>query len=107
MLYGTLRDLGLIGFSKKVDNTSVKVCFVEDGDVDMRVYDFRSLGHQYLKHIGEPYFECENCGITTKIDNPGKGRRQKYCKGCAVAVQTQQRVNSVMRRRGDGKKGGG
>lgn len=98
-MYWSLRECGMIQFSKKVDNTNVRVCFVEDGETVIRITDFRNLGYQYLKHHGEPYFECENCGLTTKINEPNRGRRQKYCRDCAVAINTQQRVNSVMRRR--------
>lgn len=98
-MYWKLHESGMIQFSKKVDNTNVRVCFVEDGEIVMRVTDFRNLGYQYLKYHGEPYFECGNCGLTTKINEPNKGRKQKYCRDCAVAINTQQRVNSVMRRR--------
>ena len=98
-MYTTLRDTGLIQFSKKVDNTNVRVCFAEDGDVAMTITDLRNLGYQYLKYHGEPYFECTNCGITVKIDEPTKGRKQKYCKECAVEIKTKQNVNAVMRHR--------
>ena len=101
MMYWTLRECGMIQFSRKVDNTNVRVCFVEDGDAVMRVTDFRNLGYQYLKYHGEPYFECENCGLTTKINTPNKGCKQKYCRDCAVAIHTKQMVNSVMRRRNE------
>ena len=98
-MYATLRDAGLIQFSKKVDNTNVRVCFAEDGEVVMKITDLRNLGYQYLKYHGEPYFECTNCGITVKIDEPTRGRKQKYCKECAVGIKTMQNVNSVMRQR--------
>lgn len=99
LMYWTLREAGMIQFSRKVDNTNVRVCFVEDGEVVCRVSDFRNLGYQYLKYHGEPYIECQNCGITTKINDPAKGRKQKYCKTCATEIAVQQRVNSVMRQR--------
>lgn len=101
-MYTTLRDAGLIQFSKKVDNTNVRVCFAEDGEVAMVITDLRNLGYQYLKYHGEPYFECTNCGITTKISNPenrNSSWKQKYCRDCAVEVKTKQNVNSVMRHR--------
>ena len=98
-MYATLRDTGLIQFSKKVDNTNVRVCFAEDGDVAMTITDLRNLGYQYLKYHGEPYFECTNCGITVKIDEPARGRKQKYCKACAVEMKTKQNVKAVMRHR--------
>lgn len=101
-MYATLRDTGLIQFSKKVDNTNVRVCFAEDGDIAMTITDLRNLGYQYLKYHGEPYFECSNCGITTKITNPenkNSSWKQKYCRDCAVEIKTKQNVNSVMRHR--------
>lgn len=99
LMYWTLREAGMIQFSKKIDNTNVRVCFIEDGDIVMRITDFRNLGYQYLKYHGEPYIECQCCGITTKMTDPVKGRKQKYCKTCAVEVAVRQRVNSVMRQR--------
>lgn len=99
MMYKVLEETGLIQFSKKVDNTNVRVLFAEDGETAVSITDFRNLGYQYLKLQGEPYMECKNCGITTKIRNPVKGNRQKYCALCAMEVATQQRVNSVMRHR--------
>ena len=101
-MYTTLRDTGLIQFSKKVDNTNVRVCFAEDGEVALTITDLRNLGYQYLKYHGEPYFECSNCGITTKITNPenkNSSWKQKYCRDCAVEIKTKQNVNSVMRHR--------
>lgn len=101
-MYAALRDAGLIQFSKKVDNTNVRVCFAEDGEAAMTITDLRNLGYQYLKYHGEPYFECSNCGITTKISNPwnkNSSWKQKYCRDCAVEIKTKQNVNSVMRQR--------
>ncbi len=99
MMYRTLRECGMVQFSKKVDNTNVRVCFAEDGDVVMHVTDFRNLGYQYLKYHGEPYFECKNCGITTKYSNPSKTGGQKYCNSCAYEINIQKAVNSTMNRR--------
>ena len=98
-MYHTLIENGMLQQSKRVDNTNVRVCFIEDGDAAMTVSDFRNLGYQYMKHCGEPYFECQNCGITTKYANPGKGMKQKYCRTCAAEIAMRQRVNSVMRLR--------
>lgn len=98
-MYSQLKDAGLIRFSKKIDNLSVQVLFVEDGEEAMRITDYRNLGYQYLRFHGEPYFVCENCGITTKIKDPAYISRKKYCDECAVKVRTRQQVNAVMRRR--------
>lgn len=101
LMYFNLNEMGLIQFSKKVDNTNVRVCFVDNNEeVTLTISDFRNLGYQFLKYCGEPYFECQNCGITTKLSDPVKGTKQKYCKECAVEVAMKQRVNSVMRHRG-------
>ncbi|MBR1525560.1 MAG: hypothetical protein IJ640_02740 [Prevotella sp.] len=102
LMYHNLNASGMIQFSRKVDNTNVKVCFMAPGDVVMSVTDFRNLGYQYLKYHGEPYFECCNCGITSKINNAQTGRagrKQKYCNTCAAEIAMQQNVNSVMRLR--------
>lgn len=98
-MYHTLRELGLIQFSKKVDNTNVRVCFIEDGPEAVGVSDYRNLGYQYLMYRGEPYFTCESCGVTTKLNDPIKGRKKKYCKTCAQEIAMRQNINSVMRLR--------
>ena len=99
-MFHQLWKLGLIQFSRKVDNTNVRVLFTDDdSDTEMMITDFRNLGYQYLMHNGDPFFVCENCGIVTKIKHPEAGRRQKYCPSCAKEVQLRQIVNSVMRKR--------
>lgn len=98
LLFRSLHDAGLIRFSKKITNTDVRINFAdEDGDPVLEVTDFRNLGYQYLMYTGEPFFECECCGIVTKYDNPKVGRRQKYCTSCAKDIAIQQRVNATMR----------
>lgn len=98
LMYHNLNKLGMIQFSRRVDNTNVRVCFIEDGTPVMTITDFRNLGYQYLRYHGEPYFKCANCGLVVK-QNTGTGRRLKYCSDCAVEIRTQQNVNSVMRQR--------
>lgn len=98
-MFGQLKDLGMIRFSKQIDNLSVQVLFAENGNPVMSITDFRNLGYQYMRYHGGPYFECTHCGITEKITNPGVGRKQKYCKDCAAKVKIQQSVNAVMRSR--------
>lgn len=98
LMYFNLNEVGMVQFSKKVDNTNVRVCFITPGETAMVVTDFRNLGYQYLKYHGESYFECQNCGITVKSEN-ATGRKQKYCKECAVEIHMKQTVNSVMRQR--------
>lgn len=104
LMYGELNRDGLIRFSKKIDNLNVRVLFTGGERTAMHITDYRNLGYQYLKYCGEPYFECENCGLTVRLNNTGKdrgGRRQKYCPSCAVEVHMRQIVDSVMRQRSD------
>ncbi len=98
-MFAELRNAGLIRFSKKIDNLNVQVLFIEPGKTAIHIQDFRNLGYQYLKYCGGPYFECVNCGITVKCQEPSRGRRQKYCPSCAVELHTRQKVESVMRHR--------
>ena len=116
-MFHYLYQNGLVDFSKRVDNTNVKVLFASDGNVVLRVTDFRNLGYQYMMYHGGPYFVCANCGTTTKRDNAvakgsrgtvcnpeGRGRKQIYCKECALQVMMQQKVNHAMRNAGRVKK---
>ena len=99
LMYYNLNAAGMIQFSRKVDNTNVQVCFIQPGEVVMRVTDFRNLGYQYLRYHGEPYFECSNCGVTTKYNDIHKGKKQKYCNACAAEISMQNHINAVMRQR--------
>lgn len=98
-MFAELKAVGMIRFSKKIDNLNVRVNFVEGEQTALHIQDFRNLGYQYLKYYGGAYFECENCGLIVKIQEPARGRRQKYCPSCAVEVGMRQRVNWVMRKR--------
>lgn len=99
-MYHSLNEAGLIRFSRRVDNTNVQVCFVDDGDRALMVTDFRNLGYQYLMYHGEPYFVCSNCGITARVDKaPTGGRPPKYCRECAAQISMRQHVNRIMRER--------
>lgn len=97
-MYSTLVHKDLLDTSAKVDNTNVRVKYIGDdtNDVVLRITDFRNLGYQFLKYIGEPYFVCENCGITSKLKSPNAGRKQKYCTDCARKIHIQKTINPVM-----------
>ena len=97
LMYWTLREAGMIQFSKKVDNTNVRVCFADSGDIALRITDFRNLGYQYLMYCGDPYFKCSGCGITAKIKHPQNNRKPKYCPECAAKIDLQRRVDAAMR----------
>lgn len=95
-LFSELRDLGLIRFSNRVDNLNVQVLFSEDGgDAELEITDFRNLGYQYLKYLGEPYIKCADCGLT--VSRGTADRPKKYCDSCIARRSLEQRVNCVMR----------
>lgn len=100
LMYAQLKDAGLIRFSKKVDNTNVRVCFIDDdSDSVMGIDDFRNLGYQWSMYSGEKYAKCESCGITYKRNEQTRGRPQKYCKDCAIKIRVKQNIESTMRHR--------
>ncbi len=99
LMYGELEELGLVKFPKRVDSVSMQVCFVTDGEPVMRISNFVNLGYQYMMHHGDPFFECENCGVVTRYNKGGNPARQKYCSECATKVKLKQSVESVMRQR--------
>lgn len=95
-LYRSLRDDGLLQFSKRVDNLNVRVTFVmDDSPVVLRITDTRNLGYQYSAYCGGPYFQCESCGLTIRRTS----NAQKYCKDCAGEVHSAQTAQSMARSR--------
>lgn len=90
LLYHDLRDQDMIGFSRKVDNTNVRVLFSRKGATALEIRDFRNLGNQYQLYLGDPKFiRCVNCGLVVRSKNMSPdgitmaGRKQKYCDQCA------------------------
>lgn len=78
-----LWDAGYVGFSNVVDNININVKIVDDDSKEVLfVSDFRNLGNQYLRYLGEPYIECECCGAVVRKNS----NVQKYCPDCAEAV---------------------
>lgn len=101
LLFKELADNGMLQFPKRVDSTSVRVLFAEDGEVVLSVTDFRNLGYQYLKYHGGPYIQCKNCGITVKMENPKKGRRQQYCADCKKMLNAERAITAMRKKRED------
>lgn len=94
LMLNDLRELGLIRFSKKVDNVNINVLCIDDtGSAVLHISDFRNLGYQYLRYCGEPYFECVSCGLVVKRNN----NVQKYCPECAVEINRQKSKENWMR----------
>lgn len=86
LLFNDLWCEGYIGFSNIVDNINVNVKILDnEGSAVLRVDDFRNLGNQYMKHIGEGYMTCQHCGLIIKRNSS----RQKYCKDCSADINIQ------------------
>lgn len=86
LMLNDLRGLGLIRFSRKVDSVSINVqCVDEAGSPVLTITDYRNLGYQYMRYCGEPFIECESCGIVVKKTS----NVQKYCAECAVEINRQ------------------
>lgn len=106
-MYRELRDAGLIQFSKRIDNTNVRVTFVDDDSESViDVSDFRNLGYQYLMYFGGPFVVCQSCGIVIRKNStskmvmdgrPSPGVARKYCPECLAQMSTRNKVNSVMK----------
>lgn len=110
LLFGSVIQAGLIKQSKRIDNLNVQVQFQDPGgECVLEITDFRNLGNQYLKYLGEPYFECEYCGLTVRFANASRakkscsdekrGPRQRYCAACASEIKTRQSVEAMVRKR--------
>lgn len=85
MMIGSLWREGAIKLSRIVDNNSINVPFVDsDSKVVLEINDLRNVGNQYLKYIGEPYMECQGCGLVVKK----RSNRGLYCHKCARKYAT-------------------
>ena len=78
---GDLCDRGLLELPKRNDNVSLRVTFIDDGEEELFISDFRELGYEYLKYNGENFIRCAECGILTRGN---KNRTKRYCKDCAA-----------------------
>lgn len=95
-MFYTLRQKGLIRFSKKVDSLNTQVRFIRpNSPVKLYINDFRNIGNQYLMYCGNPYMQCVQCGLTVKR----KCNSQKYCPDCAAEIHLKQMLESRMRHR--------
>ena len=89
-LRGLLSEYGLIQLSRIVDNTNVRVLFIDhNGSPVMDVDDMRNLGNQYFMHLGGKYIVCEQCGAVV----PKKSNRQIYCQSCAAKMPHRKRCS--------------
>jgi hypothetical protein len=88
---GDLCDRGLLELPKRNDNVSLRVTFIDDGEEELFISDFRELGYEYLKYKGENFIRCAECGILTRGNKYGNKR---YCKDCAA--YTPQKIKTIV-----------
>lgn len=91
IMFHNLRGLGLIKFSRAVDNVNICVtCLGAAEEPAVVISDLRNLGHQYSRLNGEQMFECVCCGLVCKK----KTNNQKYCPECATDVRKQRYIQT-------------
>lgn len=90
LMLNELYEAGMIGLSKKVTNTNIRVLYInDDSEVALAISDFRELGYEYMNYIGKNrYIRCAECGRLV----PMKTNNKKYCKNCAAEVQSAQKA---------------
>lgn len=92
-----LHLLGLVGYSKVVDNVNLRVLFVDtETEPVLRIYQFDDLGYQYLECIGDPSIvHCKCCGKLIKKTSC----RKDYCDECAVEARKSSNRKASQKRR--------
>lgn len=96
LMLNSLREAGLIGFSRRVDNLNINVRCLSDEKTDveaLHISDFRNLGYQFMRYTGAPSLECSMCGAVI----PKKNNRQLYCKDCAKEVNRERAASRYRR----------
>ena len=100
LMLNELMTAGYVEFAKSIDSTSIKVVYMDlESPPALQITDFRNLGNQYNRYMGESYIECERCGLVVKR----KSNKQIYCKECGRVMNIQ---NTAARRREKARLGG-
>ena len=80
-MVNSLRNKGLIQYSRIVDNLNTNVLFIDnESEVILEIEDFRNLGYEYALYCGEKFFKCENCGVLVKQNEKNN---KKLCNNCS------------------------
>lgn len=89
--------LGLIGYSKVVDNVNLQVLFVDaETEPVLHIYQFDDLGYQYLEYVGDPSIvHCKCCGKLIKKAS----KRLDYCPDCAQDARRASTQKAVQKHR--------
>lgn len=96
LILNSLCESGFISFSKRVNSLNIKVNIIDNTyPVVLQITDFRNLGNQYLKFIGEKYFVCSMCGATIKQTSSV----HKYCNVCAKEANKKRCRDNYIKRK--------
>ena len=79
----SLKEQGLLTFSKKGLSLNSKVTLLPDDEVVMELYEFESIGNKFLGKFKPGFMQCECCGKVIKR----RSNRQRYCKGCYKEIK--------------------
>lgn len=80
-MVNSLRNKGLIQYSRIVDNLNTNVLFIDnESEVILEIEDFRNLGYEYALYCGEKFFKCENCGVLVRQNEKNN---KKLCNECS------------------------
>ena len=83
----SLRDKGLIHYSRIVDNLNTNVLYIDnESEIILGISDFRNLGYEYLLWCGENFIRCKECETLIRKNN----NKIKYCKDCAGIIKNEQ-----------------
>jgi len=85
LMLNDLRNLGLIEYSKKVDNVNVNIQFIDnESEVILKINDFRDLGYEYDYYCGGRFVRCVDCNKLIKVKfNDNKTIRCPQCQDLA------------------------
>ena len=93
----TLKELGLVDVSVVVDNTNIKVNFIDnDNEVVIKITDFRNFVYEYLKYFEyDKYMRCVKCNLLIKTKN----NKHQYCPECAKEVNIKKTIENRKNRK--------
>lgn len=82
-MLNTLKKIGLISTSAKVDNLNLNVQFIDNNSKEVyQIKDIRNLGNTYRMLMGESYKCCQRCNKVIKIN-----KNTQYCKECSTQIE--------------------
>lgn len=85
LIMADLYDYGVYSMSKRVDNTSMNVLFVDtDGEIVLFITDTRELAYEYMRYCGENIVKCKECG---RLIKGNKQNTKTTCSDCLLSSE--------------------